>query len=652
MSQDQDDQSLLGRTTMHKNLLQTPENTTEAIARNLAAFAPKEKSGGLLSNVRIGRKFALVSAVFALPVAFLVFSVVTGQNVTVKIAQAELEGSQVVKSLNEARMALHRNAAIMGDRINGLPTENAMSEAATAAAVDAMIKSVTEAEGMQLNPAVVAEATFRSKDFSDTSAELNMEDLQETSLTADNSLATLMLEIGDRSGLILDPELTSYYLMDTVVLRLPTVAHDLAELDTVLQVMRSKPTASLEDRSKLLTLELKYEESEKALLNSIESAYRYDADGKIKEALDADFQAARKAMEATINRVHIAIDNLTTANGGTANLPDMHVERDAAFTTLEKLAASSTGELDRLLNVRIGNARLSMWTNLSVAAGFAGLAYLAAFLIGNGVAASLRNLGSVMASLAQGRHGVEVPGRDRGDEIGDMARALQVFKDHEIERGRLLASAPVQQKALADSESRIRSLVKNIPGVAVRTHGDADRNVEFISENIMVLSGYTADDFMGGGNRPLSSIIHAEDLAEYRRVLGEAISRRQPFVSEHRITTKFGATKFVLERGQAVFNNLGKVEYIDSHFVDRFEDASQPAAPAPAPVVAVAPAATAPAIAPAPAYTPAPVIAPAPAPIAAPAAATTDETPAAAPATPAVAAYSTLPRPAFGGNRS
>jgi PAS domain-containing protein len=280
------------------------------------------------------------------------------------------------------------------------------------------------------------------------------------------------------------------------------------------------------------------------------------------------------------------------------------------------LNQTASVELDRLLHARIDSANSALWMNLAIAALFAAFAFIAAAFVGRGISKSLKNLASTMAALARGRLESEVQGRNRGDEVGDMARAVQIFKDHEIERGRLVAAQPLQQKALAESEMRMRSLVKNIPGVAVRTLGDASRTVEFISDNILVIAGYSASDFNTSKDRALTSIIHGEDIAEYRRTLADSISRRLPFNSEYRILHKDGSPRFIQERGQAVFNDQGKVEFIDSHFVDRFADNSAPAAPMPAPAPApVQNYAPAPAIAPAPAqaYTPAPAYVPAPA---------------------------------------
>jgi methyl-accepting chemotaxis protein len=57
------------------------------------------------------------------------------------------------------------------------------------------------------------------------------------------------------------------------------------------------------------------------------------------------------------------------------------------------------------------------------------------------IAAPLKGLSSVMDRLADGDLKVRIDGADRGDELGGMARAVQVFKDAGLEKQRLEAEA-------------------------------------------------------------------------------------------------------------------------------------------------------------------------------------------------------------------
>jgi methyl-accepting chemotaxis protein len=75
---------------------------------------------------------------------------------------------------------------------------------------------------------------------------------------------------------------------------------------------------------------------------------------------------------------------------------------------------------------------------------------LLAFLIARGIVRPLTALTGTMASLAAGGHEVTIPGTDRTDELGDMARAVGVFKTGLIDADRLAK----EQEAARAARSR------------------------------------------------------------------------------------------------------------------------------------------------------------------------------------------------------
>jgi methyl-accepting chemotaxis protein len=77
------------------------------------------------------------------------------------------------------------------------------------------------------------------------------------------------------------------------------------------------------------------------------------------------------------------------------------------------------------------------------------------------VVAPIKGLSSVMDRLAKGDFQARVEGGDRGDEVGGMARAVQVFKDAGLEKQRLEAEAAAlrgstEQERLKAEEMRAR----------------------------------------------------------------------------------------------------------------------------------------------------------------------------------------------------
>jgi methyl-accepting chemotaxis protein len=76
------------------------------------------------------------------------------------------------------------------------------------------------------------------------------------------------------------------------------------------------------------------------------------------------------------------------------------------------------------------------------------------FAVSNWVAAPVKGLQGIMDRLSGGDLQAKVTGVDRRDEIGGMARAVQVFKDAGIEKQRLEAKAEAQRAAAEQERQR------------------------------------------------------------------------------------------------------------------------------------------------------------------------------------------------------
>lgn len=89
------------------------------------------------------------------------------------------------------------------------------------------------------------------------------------------------------------------------------------------------------------------------------------------------------------------------------------------------------------------------WLLAAVAAGLLALCVGSAALVAVSLITGIRSLTDTMTRLADGDTSVHVSGQKRRDEIGRMARAVQVFKENAIEKDRL----ETEQK---EAESRIQ----------------------------------------------------------------------------------------------------------------------------------------------------------------------------------------------------
>ncbi|SMD15321.1 HAMP domain-containing protein, partial [Fulvimarina manganoxydans] len=110
---------------------------------------------------------------------------------------------------------------------------------------------------------------------------------------------------------------------------------------------------------------------------------------------------------------------------------------DAVNDNLKELSALA---FDRL-NDRVDRSReeANFATTLQIGSALAALVLLAsiAYLLNRSIGASLSSLESIMTELSNGRLDVEIAGRERRDQIGSMARALQILQEASSERVRL-----------------------------------------------------------------------------------------------------------------------------------------------------------------------------------------------------------------------
>jgi methyl-accepting chemotaxis protein len=102
-----------------------------------------------------------------------------------------------------------------------------------------------------------------------------------------------------------------------------------------------------------------------------------------------------------------------------------------------------------------------------------------AFVISRSITRPLARLGARMQSLAEGKLDEPIPGAERGDEIGAMAKTVQVFKDNAVRvRGLEQAEHEAQQRAavarraemhqIADEfERSVSGIVRSVASAAV-----------------------------------------------------------------------------------------------------------------------------------------------------------------------------------------
>jgi PAS domain S-box-containing protein len=119
-----------------------------------------------------------------------------------------------------------------------------------------------------------------------------------------------------------------------------------------------------------------------------------------------------------------------------------------------------------------------------------------------------------------------------------------------------------QQRLALRNERELRALTGNIPGVVYRRRPDPHLTMEHLSQEFERLTGYRAPDLVDNDKRSYASVVHPVDLEKVRALVDSAIEQRRPFAAEYRLRARDGSTRWVLDKGQAVFNDRGELMHL------------------------------------------------------------------------------------------
>ncbi len=130
----------------------------------------------------------------------------------------------------------------------------------------------------------------------------------------------------------------------------------------------------------------------------------------------------------------------------------------SAMTALEKVA------IDELLNEaqsEVNADSAGLWKILAINAAILLATIVIALMIVRSITGPIARLMETMVALAKGEFDVEVPGVNDGDELGDMARAVEIFKKNGIERLRLEGESEKEQQERAERQHKVDGLIES-----------------------------------------------------------------------------------------------------------------------------------------------------------------------------------------------
>ncbi|WP_363321745.1 methyl-accepting chemotaxis protein [Sphingomonas sp.] len=242
---------------------------------------------------------------------------------------------------------------------------------------------------------------------------------------------------------------------------------------------KERSLRALELSQTLLTLVLEQQNAARgfAILGKEEFYKTYAENGgkffetvqKFKEHSTADQQHARAdALAGEVRDLRVKLDNVirlarnpaTRGQAGELSGVKMLSKIRALIKDINATQQERVQEKIEAENAAVLASEWAIWLGgaFSVA-----LSVLLGWLLSRGIATPVAQMTGVMKTLASGNNKVDVPATDRGDEIGDMAKAVLVFREAAIEKEKTDAA-----KKIADAEQQrvVETLEANLSKLA------------------------------------------------------------------------------------------------------------------------------------------------------------------------------------------
>ncbi|WP_269583898.1 methyl-accepting chemotaxis protein [Roseibium sp. Sym1] len=190
-----------------------------------------------------------------------------------------------------------------------------------------------------------------------------------------------------------------------------------------------------------------------------------------------------------------------------------------------------------------------------------------AFVLNLAITRPIRTITDVMGRLANGDNEVEIPGRDRGDEIGDMSRTVQVFRDNAIERAHLQEQNAQEEAARQQRQERIDAMIQSFRskaeealGSVESTAGGLDATAQALTEIARDSAGY-ASETQASSNETTNNVQTVASAAEELAASIGEISRQVAQTTEivDRATTGTRVTNEKVEGLAEAATKIGEV---------------------------------------------------------------------------------------------
>jgi methyl-accepting chemotaxis protein len=376
-----------------------------------------------LKSLSIGKKFAFVIVGFSIPITVLLFFFVQEAKKGIDFAALETKGTAYLRPLRGllGQAAYHR---LYADRIKTGDMTAQEHLARTANNIQTLLTELQDADKKHGESLSIGSKTSslitKWNLLSNKISSLGQEQSQAEHDAFIADVRSLIVWVGDKSNLILDPDLDSYYVMDVILIRM----NDCTDLrqQALLNVERAirRGSASANERADVKVLLVLMSAQLTGIEADFSTAFDNNPLGNLKPALDATIRAyinGQKNLIATLQERYVQSEIVTLSGSELQELS----KNTSGFGTA--LWYSATNELDKLLYARMSSFRIKLYTNVVVVAVIVLMVLWIAHRIIRDIKGGIDNLVETAHNVEKGNLAAQSTVNSQ-DELGELATSV------------------------------------------------------------------------------------------------------------------------------------------------------------------------------------------------------------------------------------
>lgn len=403
--------------------------------------------------MKIWQKLTAICLLFSLPLVSLAYLWLSTQRIQIEFGEKEINGNQYLRptlQLLDKASQLKRVIHLIRKEDNA--TKEALS--VKQSEVDAAIKEIEGVErkfgkdmesGDEFND--VKQSWTNLKNFlgsanADTGGEL-----------ADELIAhirALISKVGDKSNLILDPDLDSYYVMDITLLRIPEGVDLISKMQIQAESAASRKILTDDEKIQIAILSSLIKANLDGIKYSFEAAVKNNSSKNLKPSLDDDFQRSVATVESFLSIVQ---NKLMITQSIDAAPNDFYMSGSAAANSLMKFYGASVDQLDLLLENRIDGFNSKITTAFTLVALVILITIVLVFFVAQSITKPLQFAVTISEQLSEGDLSNEIVTKaddETGQLLTAMGKMIANFRDiikQITESSDVLATTAVQLSA-------------------------------------------------------------------------------------------------------------------------------------------------------------------------------------------------------------